>query len=110
MIYEHNLSQLKYSEHDIYEKICDPDFCWDGSRAIVEYAKNEEPILVYIREDDRKEYLNSRYNPTKEAENSWKTALICLKSNFGFDWFWKRRAHSRIHVEIEERKYKLYCV
>ena len=68
MIYEHNLSQLKYSEHDIYEKICDPDFCWDGSRAIVEYAKNEEPILVYIREDDRKEYLNSRYNPTKEAE------------------------------------------
>ena len=101
MIYEHNLSQLKYSEHDIYEKICDPDFCWDGSRAIVEYAKNEEPILVYIREDDRKEYLNSRYNPTKEAEKFMEDSV---------DWFWKRRAHSRIHVEIEERKYKLYCV
>ena len=68
MIYEQNLSQLKYSEHEIYEKICDSDFCWDESRSIVEYAKNEEPVLVYLREDGRKEYLNSRYNPTKEAE------------------------------------------
>lgn len=68
MIYEQNLSQLKYSEHDIYEKICDSDFYWDGSRSIVEYAKNGEPIVVYIREDGKKEYLNSRYNPTKEAE------------------------------------------
>ena len=68
MIYEKNLSQLKYSENDIYEKICDPDFCWDEGRSVIEYAKNGEPVLVYIQEDGTKEYLGSRYNPTQEAE------------------------------------------
>lgn len=68
MIYEQNLSQLKYSENDIYENICGPDFCWDAGRSVIEYAKNGELVLVYIQEDGTKEYLGSRYNPTQEAE------------------------------------------
>ena len=68
MIYEQNLRQLECMHYDIYEKINEPDFAWDEERAQIEHAKNGEPVLVYIQEDGSKEYLSSRYNPTREAE------------------------------------------
>ncbi len=68
MIYEQNLRQLESAHYDIYEKISEPDFTWDEERAQMEYAKNGEPVLIYISDDGSKEYLSSRYNPTREAE------------------------------------------
>lgn len=68
MIYEQNLIWLEKLHSDIYKKIMEPDFSWDAERAQIEYARNGEPVLVYRRDDGSKEYLSSRYNPTREAD------------------------------------------
>lgn len=68
MIFGKNLEQLQRTNGEIYNKIQEPDFRWDENRAAIETAKNGEPVVVYIQEDGTREYMNSRYNPGKEAE------------------------------------------
>ena len=68
MIYEQNLEKMQYFQNALYNNICDSDFMWDENRAELEYARNGEPVVAYIREDGTKVYLNSKYNPSKEAE------------------------------------------
>lgn len=66
MVYEKNLEALKKRHKNIYDEINIPDFSWNDSDVILENAKNGESIVVINKET--KVYLNSRYNPTKEAE------------------------------------------
>ena len=68
MFFEKNLEQLQKTNGELYDTIMEPDFQWDEDRSVIETAKNGEPIVVYIQEDGTREYMNSRYNPGKEAE------------------------------------------
>ena len=66
MIYENNLRALQEARPDIYTYVVDKDFSCND-RAVVETAKNGELIVKYIN-NGKEYYLNSRYNPMKEAE------------------------------------------
>ena len=68
MIYEQNLEKMQKFQTGLYNRICETDFSWDVDRIEIEYARNEEPVVVYIQNDGTRVYLNSRYNPSKEAE------------------------------------------
>lgn len=67
MVYENNLKSLKEKHTTTYEVIIKDDFEWDKEGACVCDAKNGEQILVF-RHKGRDIYLNSKYNPTSEAQ------------------------------------------
>lgn len=67
MIYESNLECLNKNHNAIYKAITDDSFSWNRDEAIVCDAKNQEKIVAYKRNDSFV-YLNSKYNPSKEAE------------------------------------------
>lgn len=67
MIYEKNLECLKNKHGHIYKAIIDRDFEWDETRVSICDAKNQEKIVVY-NTSSMQVYLNSKYNPSKEAE------------------------------------------
>ncbi len=60
-IYEENLDALKYNNYDIYEYITKSGN--NASNVSIEAARNGEPVVSYGAV-----YLNSRYNPSAEAE------------------------------------------
>ena len=74
MCFEKNLEQLKICHDCLYEKVVDTTFEWDENRVTIEKARNGEPVVVYIK-DGIKQYLNSRYNPSKEAEKYMEDAV-----------------------------------
>ncbi len=66
MVYENNLKALCDKRPDLYEAIVN-EFEYDDSLVVVEEAKNKEKIIKYCK-DGKNTYLNSTYNPSKEAE------------------------------------------
>lgn len=70
MIYEKNLQCLEQFHPILYEKLMayeDIDTPHREKEVFAETAKNGERILGVVR-DDMKTYLNSRYNPSAEAD------------------------------------------
>lgn len=67
MVYENNLSCLSKEHPAIYDEIVKDDFKWDREGAFICDARNGEQIVVLSHEGSDI-YLNSRYNPTSEAE------------------------------------------
>ena len=67
VIYEKNIDALKARMGDIYLKIVSEEIEWNEEYAIVEQARNGEPVLC-VNTQNGKKYINSRYNPSAEAE------------------------------------------
>lgn len=67
MVYENNLRCLSEKHSTIYDVIIKDEFKWDMEGALVCDAKNGESIVVF-RQEGTDIYLNSKYNPTIEAE------------------------------------------
>lgn len=67
MVYNSNLQKLQDKHNTIYEVISEAGFMWDEKLACVSKARNQEDIIVY-RLDGKNVYLNSKYNPSGEAE------------------------------------------
>lgn len=68
MYFEKNLESLKKRNELLYEYITAEDLEWDENKTFVETAKNGETIIGYKLDDGSVRYMNSRYNPTIEAE------------------------------------------
>ncbi|MBR3598513.1 MAG: motility associated factor glycosyltransferase family protein [Lachnospiraceae bacterium] len=66
MPYTKNLEQLKSYYGEMYTKILELDRKQEVE-AIVEEARNKE-LIVKLNKDGKETYLNSRYNPSSEAE------------------------------------------
>lgn len=66
MIYENNLKALCEKRPDLYEAVIN-GIDYDDGLVVVEEARNGEKIIKYCK-DGKETYLNSRYNPQKEAE------------------------------------------
>lgn len=71
MIYEKNLNALKERYIDLYNRIMETDELYGSDVVFVENAKNEEKIIKYCKEG-KDVYLNSKYNPTSEADRFMK--------------------------------------
>lgn len=67
MIYEKNLEILKCRFTDIYDAVTGMEAEPGEVSAFVETAKNGDKIVRYVKNGEEF-YLNSRYNPCKEAE------------------------------------------
>lgn len=70
MIYNNNLEALKKYKQDIFEALRNMDDTYNTDKensVYIEQAKNGAPIVKYCKAG-REVYLNSRYNPAKEAE------------------------------------------
>lgn len=67
MVYEKNLEALKKYYKPIYDIITDKTFLWNRQLVSVDKARDGESMVIY-HADDRDIYLNSRYNPTNEAQ------------------------------------------
>lgn len=67
MIYEKNLNALKERYIDLYNMIIETDELYGSDVVFIEDAKNEEKIIKYSKEG-KDVYLNSKYNPTSEAD------------------------------------------
>ena len=65
-MYDKNIESLKKNYPDVYDKIISGNVEYDNSNIAIETAKNGEPIIKYSIQD-RDIYLNSRYNPSREA-------------------------------------------
>lgn len=66
-MYDKNLTYLKDNHSVIYEAITAGRISWEETSAVVVMSRNEEPVMVY-KDRDREVYLNSKYNPTVEAQ------------------------------------------
>lgn len=66
MIYENNLKALFTKRPDLYEAVIN-NIAYDDGLVVVEEARNGDKIIKYCK-DGKETYLNSRYNPAKEAE------------------------------------------
>ncbi|MDD6327620.1 MAG: DUF115 domain-containing protein [Lachnospiraceae bacterium] len=78
MVKDTNLKALEKRYNDIFSKLkeCEID---NKSCVEVELARNGEPILV-IHNQDKKIYMNSKYNPTNEAHRFMKPNLELVET------------------------------
>lgn len=67
MIYENNLSVLKEKHKDLHTKIEGLERCSNPSLVDIIQSRSNEPVVVY-NTNNGSVYLNSKYNPSKEAE------------------------------------------
>lgn len=73
MVYEKNLEALGKYYKPIYDIITDKTFLWNRQLVSVDKARDGEPMVIY-HVCDRAIYLNSRYNPTNEAQRYMEDA------------------------------------
>lgn len=66
-IYEKNLAIIKKRGARLYDAILAYEDCWNQEIALSELAKNGDTVVAYYK-DGKANYLNSRYNPSAEAE------------------------------------------
>lgn len=67
MIYENNLSVLQEKHNDLYIGIKGLEQRSNPNLVDITYSKTREEVIVY-NSDNGSVYLNSRYNPSREAE------------------------------------------
>ncbi len=67
MVYDNNLKCLEKKHPTIHNYVIKDEFVWDKEGAFICDAKNGEKIAV-LRQEEQDIYLNSKYNPTVEAE------------------------------------------
>lgn len=67
-LYEKNLEAIRHKDEDLYNALMDLDTDKLSDSCGADIAKNGSHI-IYILRDDRRYYLNSRYNPDTESDN-----------------------------------------
>lgn len=66
-MYEKNMKALKVHYRGVYDKIVSGEVQYNSGISTIETAKNGEKIVKILR-NDQSIYLNSRYNPSNEAD------------------------------------------
>ncbi len=66
-MYDENLNYLKDNHSVIYEAITAGKVSLEEASAVVVMSRNQELVMVY-KDGNREVYLNSKYNPTVEAQ------------------------------------------
>lgn len=67
MIYENNMAALQEHYHAVYDKIVRQEVQYNPDFSVIETARNGEKIIKCFQ-DNQPVYLNSKYNPSNEAD------------------------------------------
>lgn len=107
MVYDKNLNALKGKYQKIYDAITEKLVNCSNDSIAVETAKNNEKI-IRVRCGDKDIYMNSRYNPTSEAEKYMTEAMNMPDESLLIMYGLSNGSYVRSYLEQVSKKTK--CV
>ena len=117
MIYKNNLEALKKNYNDIYNAIIDRKEAYCSELSMIETARNGESIIKY-NFNGKWIYLNSKYDPSKEAEKLMENVVNELAdeavlfmfglSNSIYARNYLRKTNNKSHCFIFEPSYDIF--